>query len=56
MLVEVSGAGDGKPPLPPLGTEFTGDFSAIGRRFVACFVVFRHPVVVQPAGLGRSGY
>jgi hypothetical protein len=42
------GAGDGKPPIPQLRAEITGDFSAARRRFVARFVVFRHPLMVRP--------
>ena len=36
-----SGAGEGKPPLLPLGIDITADSSASLRHFVARFVVFR---------------
>jgi hypothetical protein len=50
-----NGAAERKPPIPPVRAEITGVFSAAGRRFVARFVVFRHPLKVPPGGLGRSG-
>jgi hypothetical protein len=51
-MIDLFGAGDGKPPIPPVRAEIIGDFSATGRRFVARFVVFRHPLMVRPLAHG----